>query len=143
MSDARCQTRGIRDGVSDVQCQTRGGRDGVSETWCQRRGVRRAVLETWCQTRSVRRAVSDAQCQTRGVSDVARARRLIPGASGGMTVSDAWCQTHGYQQRGVRGVCVLGGGGKPRLRGLETGGRTTRATVCHPPFWKTAPPLFI
>jgi hypothetical protein len=36
----------------------------------------------------------------------------------------------------------LGGSGRPRKR-AGTRGRTTRAPVCHPPFWKNAPPLLL
>ncbi|MDR1215236.1 MAG: hypothetical protein LBK25_00980 [Treponema sp.] len=37
-------------------------------------------------------------------------------------------------------VQVGGGGGRPPQRGTGDRGRTTRATVCRPPLWKTAPP---
>jgi hypothetical protein len=60
--------------------------------------------------RCVSGGVSAAWCQQRGVSNV---------------VSDVRCQWRGVR----RG-----------LGGLETGGRTTRASVCRPPFRKTAPP---
>jgi hypothetical protein len=47
----------------------------------------------------------------------------------------------GILGNGVSGVRV-GGGGRPR-RGLETGGRTTRATVRHPPFRERRAPLLL
>jgi hypothetical protein len=37
---------------------------------------------------------------------------------------------------------IVGGWRKPPEGGLETGGRTTGATVRRPPLWKTAPPSY-
>ncbi|MDR1216369.1 MAG: hypothetical protein LBK25_06780 [Treponema sp.] len=53
------------------------------------------------------------------------------------------CQTRrGAVSEARRGVDPLVGGWRKTAEGgLETGGRTTRAPVRHPPLWKTAPPL--
>ncbi|MDR1215187.1 MAG: hypothetical protein LBK25_00735 [Treponema sp.] len=43
---------------------------------------------------------------------------------------------------GQDGLLGCWGVAEDRISGLETGGRTTWATVCRPPLWKTAPPSY-
>jgi hypothetical protein len=98
------------------------------------RARRRCQVSAWCQEERAkgRRAgrvkgegwawvsgIVARWCQTCDVSGV---------------VSEAWVSD-------VRTRCGLGGGSSPHLRGLERGGRTTRATVCRPPFKERRAPL--
>jgi hypothetical protein len=132
----RCQRRGVRRAVLAARCQRHSVRRVVSAARCQRRGVRDTVLDVWCQTRSVSGAVSKTRCQRH------RGRRVV---------SAARCQTRGVRRASVRragvrraGVRRVGWGGrKTALGGTGDRGRTTRASVCHPPFRERRAPLLL
>jgi hypothetical protein len=81
-----------------------------------------------------------------GGRDVRWQRRAVAETCGGRDVRwqrRAEAEACGGRGMGVRGAGWGGGGGRPRLRGLKTGGRTTRFTVCRPPFRERRAPLLM
>jgi hypothetical protein len=114
--------------VSDTPLQTR---------WGQARR---------CQTRwSARPPVSDALVSDALVSGTLVSGTLVSGTPAGVRhARRGQARPPGSDARGGgAGSDTRGGGGGRPLCGLETGGRTTRTSVCRPPFRERRAPLLL